>query len=390
MANKKALGTTPQIKAADIALYEFNTSYNTSWDWGENWSNVNTQFETFINKFLFPKLTETAIIDVALGNRFNWLAHEVDFIGQYSEEYVVMDTVPIAMNLTKNEELMLKRNYPSIATKLYKEGIVKKVKFTLNNNDVRLNFQTLADASAYAIAVYSKKISDINVAEESEIKGMLLDYALNVTSERRIVASEQDLFNKLFTGVLNLQNNSSKYNETRTASGGAIGRYTTTTPINKLAILTTDDMKTYLLDTKLANTFQVAGIDLSDIIISFDDLGGVYKANTDFTITDAASIAYLRTMGDYQVEVGDLVPAGSVFTFDVSALTDFDVTEIRPTSDLFAYCFDVDKVRYKRYTKDMLKEPFYNGEFDEVNHWIHYYSSKKMSPFFNNILFTGA
>ncbi|WNM55577.1 hypothetical protein CoNPh35_CDS0008 [Staphylococcus phage S-CoN_Ph35] len=24
----------------------------------------------------------------------------------------------------------------------------------------------------------------------------------------------------------------------------------------------------------------------------------------------------------------------------------------------------------------MLKEPFYNGEFDEVTHWIHYYSLK--------------
>ena len=36
----------------------------------------------------------------------------------------------------------------------------------------------------------------------------------------------------------------------------------------------------------------------------------------------------------------------------------------------------------------MLKEGFYNGEFDEMTYWIHYYSFKAMSPFFNKILIT--
>src|SRR5690606_30778950 len=139
------------------ALVQFNKDYSAGWSWGSNWTNVNTMFETFVNKYLFPKLDETLLINVALGNRFNWLAKEKDFIGQYSEEYVILDTVPVNMNLTKNEELMLKRNYPKMATRLYAQGVLKKTKFTLNNNDVRLNFLTLKDATNYALGVYRKR-----------------------------------------------------------------------------------------------------------------------------------------------------------------------------------------------------------------------------------------
>ena len=139
------------------ALQDFNSDYGKAWNFGENWSNVDTMFETFVNKYLFPKINETLLIDIALGNRFNWLAEEQQFIGQYSEEYVIMDTVPVAMNLGKNEELMLKRNYPRMATRLYGSGIVKKQKFTLNNNDARFNFQTLGDATNCALAVLKKK-----------------------------------------------------------------------------------------------------------------------------------------------------------------------------------------------------------------------------------------
>ena len=380
---------TKSIKSATIqALAQMNTDYNQSWTYGENWSNVSTKFETFINKYLFPKIQETHIINIALGNRFNWLAQEVDFIGQYSEEYVILDTVPIAMNLSKSEELMLKRNYPSMATKLYGSGIVKKVKFTLNNNDTRLNFQTLADATTYALGVYKKKISDINVLEEREMKAMLIDYSLSNTQTVHKVTSEADLFSKVFESILNIQNNSDKYNESQTASGGAIGRYTTQTNLNDVIILTNDKMKTYLLDTKLANTFQVSGIDLSQKIISFDDLGGVFKAKKDITLTKP-QVDYLRVYGDYQAETGDIIPQGSVITYPPHSSMSTDFEEIKPDSELYAYIVDVNKIRYKRSTNGMLKEPFYNGEFDEVTHWIHYYSFKAISPFYNNVLVLG-
>lgn len=374
------------------ALQDFNHDYGKSWNFGENWSNVDTMFETFVNKYLFPKINETLLIDIALGNRFNWLAEEQQFIGQYSEEYVIMDTVPVAMNLGKNEELMLKRNYPRMATRLYGSGIVKKQKFTLNNNDARFNFQTLGDATNYALAVLRKKISDINVEEEKEIRAMIVDYALNQLSDSNIryATSQEDLASKVFEAILNMQNNSDKYNEANTASGGAIGRYTTVSKLSDIAILTTDSMKSYLLDTKIANTFQASGIDFTDHVISFDDLGGVFKTTSEITLSDNNTITYLRGFGDYQSQVGDVVPEGSVFTFDVSQQTEFvdNVVEVKPQDDLFAFIFDINALKYKRNTNGMLKQPFYNGEFDEVTHFIHYYSFKAISPFFNKILIT--
>ena len=374
------------------ALQDFNHDYGKAWKFGENWSNVDTMFETFVNKYLFPKINETLLIDIALGNRFNWLAEEQQFIGQYSEEYVIMDTVPVAMNLGKNEELMLKRNYPRMATRLYGSGIVKKQKFTLNNNDARFNFQTLGDATNYALAVLKKKISDINVQEEKEIRAMVVDYALNQLSDSniRFATSQEDLASKVFEAILNMQNNSDKYNEANTASGGAIGRYTTVSKLSDIAILTTDSLKSYLLDTKIANTFQASGIDFTDHVISFDDLGGVYKTTSEITLSESNTITYLRGFGDYQSQIGDVIPEGSVFTFDVSEQTEFvdNVVEVKPQDDLFAFIFDINGLKYKRNTDGMLKQPFYNGEFDEVTHWIHYYSFKAVSPFFNKILIT--
>lgn len=382
----------PTTLASISALQQYNRDYNKAWDFGTNWSNVSTDFETFINKYLFPKLNETSLHNVALGNRFEWLAKEIDFIGQYSEEYVILDTVPINMNLSKNEELMLKRNYPKMATKLYGQGVLKKTKFTLNNNDTRHNFLTLGDATKYALGVYKKRISDINVSEELEIKGTILDYALNHVKDKRTVASRDELFTEVFESILNIQNNSAKYNEADKASGGSIGRYTTVSALKDVVILTNDAMKTYLLDTKLANTYQVEGLDLSDRIISFDDLGGIWKVTADVTISEQATVDRFRAMGDYQITIGDLIPEGAALTFDVSDLTEFleSVEELKPTSDLFAYIFDVNKLRYRRNTKGMLKPPFYNGEFDEITYWLHYYSFKSMSPFYNSVLVSGA
>jgi len=377
-------------QATQSAILQFNNDTQNSWSFGANWNNQGTSFETFVNNYLFPKLNETLIVETVNGNRFDFLAKEVDFIGQYSEEYVILDSVPISMDLTKSAELMLKRNYPRMASKIYQQGILKKVKFTLNNNDSRLNFSTIGDAIKYAISVYKKKISDINVAEEAEYKAMLLDYSLNFTADKRTVSSMQGLFQELSKAILNLQNNSAKHNETATASGGAIGRYTTTSKLNDLLIVTTDEAKAYLLDTKLANTFQVAGIDLSSKIISFDDLGGTYKTKKDIKVTKKIKEG-LEAMGDYQVEIDDTIPQATIFTFDVTKLFDTaDIEEIKPSGEFFAMLFDVRGLRYKRCTKGMLKEPFYNGEFDETTHWIHYYSMKAISPFYNKVVITTA
>lgn len=383
------------LLAADVktALDNYNHEFGEAWTLGQNWTSVGTQFETFINKFLFPKLNETRLIQVALGNSFDWLAQEVDFVGQYSEEYVIKDTIPTNMDLSKDEMLMLKRNYPDMITKLYGPGIVRKVKFTLNNNDVRQNWLTLKDGVKYAIAVYKKKISDINVDEERQIKGMLVDYAENqlAKTQQIDVTNLEEMFEQIAEQMMNLQTNQDKYNEANKASGGAIGRYTTVSDMSKLMILTTTKIKARLLDSKLANTYHINGIDFSDRIIAFPDLGGVFRAKADIKVTDEV-VKALKALGDYQVTTNSTIPKDAVVTFDVnkylpSVADQFE--EIKPSSDLWAMILDVDSIVYNRFTKGMLKAPFYNPEFDEVTYWIHYYSMKAISPFYNKVLIKG-
>lgn len=374
-------------KATVQALKDFNNQTGHAWDFGTEFSNKNKVFETFVNNFLFPKINETVLIESENGNRFDWLAVETDFIGQYSEEYVIMDTVPIDMDLSQPDTLMLKREYPKMATKLFGAGILKKLKFTLNNNSVRFNFATIGDAVKYALGVYKKKLSDINVSEETELKAMLIDYALNYVSDKRIAISTSDLIKKITTAVLNLQNNSSKHNETSTATGGAVGRYTTQTSLKDMLIVTTDEVKAEMLTSTLAQSFNVAGIDLTSHIISFDDLGGAWRLTKDVIVTQEIK-EYMEAYGDYQIKVDDVIPKDSVFTYDIS--TKFgkaNVEEIKPKNELFALITDVRAIRYKRYTKDMIKQ-FYNGEFDEHTYWLHYYSFKAVSPFYNKVLIT--
>lgn len=377
------------VQAVKQSLDAYNQDKKLSWNLGTNYTNVGTRFETYVNHYLFPKMQETKAILKQLGNRFNFLAKETPYVGQLSEEYVILDSVPVDLDLTRDEELFLKRNYPNMATRLYGPGVHRKMKFTLNDNENRLNWQTLGDAIKYAVNVYEKKISDINVDEEAEIRAMLVDYGVNHIKQANVrhVADIDALSTELFKAVLNLQNNSAKYNEASEASGGAIGRYTTQSDINDLMILTTDDVKTYLLDTKLANTFQVAGIDLTDKIISFDELGGVYRLKDNVTL-QASDIPTLRAMSDYQSQVGDVLQAGVVFTFDVSNLPSFagHVTEIKPESSKWAMIFDNQCIYYKRNTQKLLPSYFYNNEFDEYTYWMHYYSFKAISPFYNKLV----
>src|SRR5699024_1620663 len=140
------------------------------------------------------------------------------------------------------------------------------------------------------------------------------------------------LFTKAFQSILNIQNNSSKYNEAHKASGGALGRYTTVSRLEDTVILTNDLVKPYLLDTKLAETYQVEGLDLSDRSISFDDLGGIWTTAADVTSAGEVTLNTFTSVGDYQIEMGGLIREGSVVTFDVSTLTEFvdPVEELKP------------------------------------------------------------
>lgn len=384
---------TATAQALSESLKQWNTDKNLAWDLGTNYSNIGTQFETYVNKYLFPKLSETLNSNVELGNRFNFLAKETPYISQLTEEYVVLDSVPIDLNLDREETLLLKRNYPKMATRLYGQGVHKKQKFTLNDNENRLNWQTLSDAIKYAVQVYQKRISDINVDEEREYKAMLVDYAMNHVKATSVKTKQgiEDFTNAIFESVLNVQNNSSSYNESSEASGGAIGRYTTQTPLKDVLIVTTDSVKAYLLDTKIANTFQVAGLDLTNHIISFDDLGGNYMTNKPVTLTQD-DVNYMSGFGDYQARPGDVIQKGVVFTYDISKAPSFkdSVTELKPADDYFAMILDIRGLYYKRNTQKLNPVPFYNGEFDEYTYFMHYYSFKAISPFYNKIVVKGS
>src|SRR5699024_11689281 len=111
-------------------------------------------------------------------------------------------------------------------------------------------------------------------------------------------------FYVVFESIVNIQNNSVEYNDAIEASGGFIGHYTTVTELKDVINLTNDAMKTYLLESKLANTFHVAGLDLSDRIISFDDLGGLFKLTKDVTVDSDDTVDILRSMGEDRKSVG--------------------------------------------------------------------------------------
>lgn len=49
-------------KQTMTALEKFNSDFGKSWSFGTNWSNVDTMFETFVNKYLFPKINSTDLI----------------------------------------------------------------------------------------------------------------------------------------------------------------------------------------------------------------------------------------------------------------------------------------------------------------------------------------
>lgn len=239
----------------------------------------------------------------------------------------------------------------------------------------------------------------INIAEEQEIKSMIMDYALNQVADKRDTDAD-NYIDDLYTAMLNLQNNSPKHNEANKASGGSLSTFTTQSQLKDLLIVTTDRQKVKILNSFIAQSFNTAGLDLTDHIISFEDLGGAYKVKANLTMTDSKVIKLLQQEGLYDFKSGDMFTAGDLIaipkfkeimlqhpTISESNFANWFTAIEAPTDDeLFTVILDARALRYKRYTKNMLKQPFYNGEFDEVTYWIHYYSMKSISPFYNKVV----
>ena len=111
---------------ASEALSQFNETYDKNWSFGNNYTSEGTDLDVFFNKVLFPKIAETNAIIPKNGNRFNWLVKEVDLISQLSEDYVILDSIPIGLNLNKSGMIMFETNFRRMASKLYNVGNIKK------------------------------------------------------------------------------------------------------------------------------------------------------------------------------------------------------------------------------------------------------------------------
>ena len=363
------------------ALQKYNLDKGKSYDYGTSWTIISSDFNEFVTSYLFPKLNETTLVVKALGNRFDYLAEEDEVIGQYSEEYVILDSIPVNLNLNKSRMTMLETNYPKIANMIYGAGMFKKMKFTLNDNYARRNFNTLKDAIKYALGVYTKRVSDINVNEESELKAIISKYAISETKDKRIANDINDLIDITYIALLNIQNNSSAYNE---CSKIVKIPYTTQTSLDNVLIITNDNVKYQLLNTKVANTYNSNGLDISKHIISFDDFNNIYEVTSDITCTKN-EVEYLQSLCEHEIAVGDIIPKGTLI-----CVNDYELEKVNTAFshiDMkkdFVYIIDEKKIKYKRNTKDMLKS-FFNAEFNETNHWLHYYTRKTISPFYNNI-----
>ena len=391
MAGKSQVTTKTDISLANAISDSFDDylkeNKTGSFTFGTNWHGSLTQVtNNFVVHNLFPKLNSTTLHMDDLGNSFWGLAKEVDNIGELRESYTFMDSIPSVMDLTKNPSLMLENNFPRIASKLFGRGQIKKQKLTLNDNYQRMQFSTVGDAVIFNAGAFKNKINGINITEEKEMKAMLVQYANTMTSSRQNVDTLEELSEKLLQTIMDFQQNDTIFNDVHLASGGDTGQKTTVSNMQNIQILTTTAIKTKLLKSDLARAFHNEGIDITGRIMAFRDLGGTYELTENVTIAEGDTVANMKAFDQYRGAIGDLIAKGTIITYDLSKMKEFEgkYKEIKPEDDLFAYVFDNRIVDYQVVTKNMIKIPFNNGEFDTWTNWVHYLSTKSMKPYFNN------
>lgn len=375
-------------KTVHSSLKDYNLENGKQWTFGSNWSS-DTQgaFETYVTNYLFPKINETFNANVTLHDPFQWLTQEMEFIGQYDEEYAFLDTIPEDLTVDKGAENLLRNNFMEMATKLYGAGRLRKVSFSISDYQSRFGFKTIGDAIAYALKQRQKKLEDITFNEVREKIATLVDYANNNVADTRAVTGFEEFMSQLNRSVLDLQEPFYTHNEASKASNGKMGRLTTQTPIDKIVIFTTNEIAEKILSSYIANSFNIKGLDLTKQIISFQSLGNAWKLKADVTVNQTIKESFNR-IGVEDIEVGDTLSKGEVFTYFVDSIKD-QLEEIKPSSDMFALVADVRGIRFKQYTKNMIQKPFTNPSTGVNKYYMHYDSSKRISPFYNKVVIKG-
>lgn len=379
--------------AVEASINQWNQTQGASWTKGTNWSNVGTDFETFVHKNLFPKLTETIQNLPKIGNPFQFLARERNIVGQYREEFAILDKVPTGINLNTDGELLLNPEYPKIKTRLYQNGFRRKLKFTIDlSGDITQNFLSLEDGIDYVIGEYVSSLNSINITEMREMFGGIVDYLHNnITSyQRKTVTSLDEAVTATYNLISSMQIPTSGYNEGMTAAGPSVGRLTRKTPLERMMIICSVNARTFLLNTQIANSFQIAGLDITDHIMAFPtidetpDMDGVYKITKKVTLATQTDVDFLKAMGMYNVRIGTVFNIGTVFTFDIKTLTDFkgNFEQIGLKDDNDILVIDTASIMYDQDTSNFVRT-FENPEIDGVSYYLKYTSTKNISPFTN-------
>lgn len=382
--------------AIAASINQWNENQGASWTLGTNWSNVGTDFETFVHKNFFPKLTETIQNLPRIGNPFQWLAKQRPIVGQYREEFAVMDQLPTGVNLGTDAQLLLNPLYPKVKTRLYQNGFRRKMKFTIDlSGDITQNFLTLQDGIDYVTGAYINALNSINITEMREMFGAIVDYTKNNLSntQKFTVSSLDEAIHNTYVAMARMQTPTSGMNEGMTAAGPAVGRLTRQSPLNRLMIICSDTAYAHLLDTVIANTFQIAGLDITEHILTFPTLDntapndGVYKLTADVVITEQQTVDTLNAFGIYNARIGTVYKEGAVFTFDVSELTEFAdrFEQIGLSDDNEIIIIDTASIMYLQDTSNMVQQ-FNNPEVDGVTYYLKYNSTKNISPFTNKAI----
>lgn len=388
-----------ELKGAVAAsINQWNQTTGASWTLGTSWDSVGTDFETFVHKNFFPVLTETIINLPTIGNPFQWLAKQRVLNGGYRQEFAVVDQVPTGVNLNTDGKLIIDPLYPKVKTRLYQNGFRRKMKFTIDlSGDILQNFLTLEDGIEYVIAQYISSLNSINIAEYREMFGAIVDYThSNLTKyQKRTVDSLDEAIDKTYELMKAMQRPSSAFNEGILAAGPAVSRLTRKTPLDRIMILCSDRAATRILNTNIANTFQIAGLDISDHILNFPTIedtppmDGVFKVTEDVIINDPDTLAYLKAMGMYNTLTGTVFKEGAVFTFDITTLKDFkgkyEQIGLKDDSDIIL--IDTASIMYYQDTSNMVRT-FENPEIDAITYYLKYTSTKNISPFTNKAVIT--
>lgn len=380
-----------QVKAIDASLKQFNTSYGRSYTLTTPWTpTVAFDFTNYLANNFFPALSETKFHRNQLGDAFRFVTTNDDNIGAYAQEYAFLDMIPQDLDSSKVTNIFVD-NYKKTMVNVIGSGTYRRMSFTVNPMYTRRVFSTLGEVLAYVVEQYTHCISMINLDEERRKLGTLVNYANTaITKEDQVIEAKDlnDMVSKINLTMMNMQSQTDVYNEATQMLGATASRYTIKTDKSDLMILTTNKVKNYITNSLYPNTWDKEGIDISNMFMTFPKLGMAWKSTEEFQLTEEM-IPQLRALGDDQSESGDLVLKDTMITIDpqkfAPTLAD-KFTLIEPDTEDWALLIDAKAIKFSEFTDGMARPPFVNEGVQTSKYYLHYYTRKYISPFYNKAI----